>query len=123
MGAPFGIGKTSYAYKLTADMAEKYSTEFNSFIPIYVPLNNHLNNIDYNGNDLQTIISYIPNKESKILFIFDGVDEYGDKEKITSLYDDVIKPKIKDYVNCKFLLTTRLKAGLPQLFYAKKYVR
>lgn len=72
---------------------------------------------------ITTIMSYIPNNKSKILFIFDGVDEYGDNEKITSLYDDVIKPKIKDFVNCKFLLTTRLKAGLPQLFYATKYVR
>lgn len=34
---------------------------------------------------ITTIMSYIPNNKSKILFIFDGVDEYGDNEKITSL--------------------------------------
>lgn len=52
MGAPFGIGKTSYAYKLAADLAEKHLREFNSFIPIYVPLNNHLNNIDDNNHNV-----------------------------------------------------------------------
>lgn len=123
MGAPFGIGKTSYACMLAADLAQKFLGEFDSFIPVYVPLRNHLNNIDDNGNDLKTIVSYIPNKQSKILFIFDGVDEYGDREKITSLYEDVIKPYLQNYPNCKFLLTTRLNAGLPPLFYSKKYVR
>lgn len=123
VGAPFGIGKTSYSYMLAANMAEKYLTEFNSFIPIYVPLRDHFNNIDDNGNDFQTILSLVPNNQSKILFIFDGIDEYGEGEEITSLYNDRVKPYLKDYPNSKFLLTTRLKAGLPRHFYADKYVR
>jgi hypothetical protein len=123
MGAPFGIGKTSYSRMLAANMAEKYLTEFNSFIPIYVPLRDHFNNIDDNGNDFQTILSLVPNNQSKILFIFDGIDEYGDENEITSLYNDKIKPYLNDYPNSKFLLTTRLKAGLPKQFFTNKYVR
>jgi uncharacterized protein YjbI with pentapeptide repeats len=123
IGSAFGVGKTSYAYKITTDLAEMYMCKKNEWIPIYVPLQNRLKNIDDYGNNFETILSYITNKESKILFIFDALDEYGNVDEILELYNGQITDKINNYPNCKFLLTSRLNAGLPGAFNLNKYVR
>jgi uncharacterized protein YjbI with pentapeptide repeats len=127
IGAPFGIGKTSFAIYLTSDIASKYlkdpNNEYN-YIPIFVPLKGKLKNIDDKQSSLEGKLRSIAGegeeKKRKILVICDGLDEYGKDE--TELMNDLEK-KHEDLPNMKVIITTRLEAGLPQKLDMSSYIR
>src|SRR5215467_6339650 len=128
VGAPFGIGKTSLAKYLTSVIATNYledpDNEYN-YIPIFVPLKGKLTNIDEDQNSLDDKIRWIAGegegKQKKILIICDGLDEYGEDE-----LEDILvyfHDKRNDFPNIKVIITTRLKAGLPQKLHISSYIR
>jgi hypothetical protein len=130
VGAPFGIGKTSLSIYLTFIIASKYleaTQEVEDLpIPIFVPLNllGELNTIDENGTSLEEKLKQISpggsSKNRKIILICDGLDEYGGdikelKQKLENLR--------KSYQNMRFIITTRLEAGIPLKFGISSYIR
>jgi hypothetical protein len=115
IGAPFGIGKTSLAKHITVDYATKYLNDPGSVhIPILVLLKDTLKNV-FRDNNLDYVLDSIiapdvATKERKILLICDGLDEYTDN--IKCLLEKLEKKHVELH-NLKLIITTRLKAGLP----------
>ncbi len=117
IGAPFGLGKTSFCTDLTLNLIRDFSNNKTDYIPIYVTLKSNFENV-YNDWDLDYVIDYIIPKDTKILVIFDGVDEYtGD---ITNLR---IQLKKYEKPNYKLLLVTRLDENMPKIFGFEEHVR
>ena len=128
IGAPFGIGKTSFAIYLTSYFASKYledpDNQYN-YIPIFVP-KGKLTNIDEHQSSLDDKLRSIAGegegKKKKILIICDELDEYGDNESKLTMFR---KKHSDDHPNIKVIITTRLKAGLlgPQKLDVSSYIR
>jgi hypothetical protein len=121
IGAPFGIGKTSLAKKFGADYALKYLNGEETWIPIFVPLRNKLENVYLDWSLKKVIDELIKSLQSdkKILLILDGLDEYnGD---INNLLEDV--DKILGNIRYKTLITTRLEPEIPDKLSINKFVR
>src|SRR5215217_1872792 len=86
IGAPYGVGKTSFCLTTASKLASiALENSSDNFIPIYIPLKGGLLKIDKSDNSLDDILNLI-NEESKILLIFDALDEFGEPEKIEELY-------------------------------------
>ena len=127
IGAPFGIGKTSFAIYLTSTIAAQYLKDPNNecnYVPIFVPLKGKLKNIDEKQSSLDAKLRSISGegegKKRKILVICDGLDEYGKDE--AELKNDLEK-KLENLPNMKVIITTRLEAGLPQKLDLSSYIR
>jgi hypothetical protein len=117
-----GVGKTYFSYKLASDLAstalKNFSTEI---IPVHIPLKDELNRIDDEGNSLQNILSLIP-PNRRILFIYDGLDEFGNQRKAQNLYRFMLS-KLEKYPNSKAIITTRLNSNIPDILNIDSYVR
>ena len=134
IAAPFGIGKSSLAKKMSHDCAIKFvenPTDPKVYIPIFVPLKFALE-VTCNGNkslenDLERIASYSSRKnETNILVILDGLDELPDNKPINNqtIYTTIQQGFIKSFPNSKYLITTRLEADFPErLNITEYYVR
>lgn len=74
------LEKTSWSCKLVADLAEKnLSDMFSEYFPIHIPLRHGLSRVDDDGDNLDAILSLLKD-DTKILFIYDALDEFQDTE-------------------------------------------
>jgi len=122
IGAPYGVGKTSFCLTTASKLASiALENPSNNFIPIYILLKGGLLKIDKNDNSLDDILKLI-NKDCKILYIFDALDELEEPEKIEELYR-TIKDKLNKFYNSKALVTTRFHDAYPRILRFEKYVR
>lgn len=127
ISAHYGIGKTAFCRKLASDLALKVLEGTNDFIPMYVPLRFGLDKVDVRGNSLSSILSLLDDPKAKILFIYDGLDEYrnGTPEQIRELYQQ-INDNMGKYPNSKSIITTRPNMDYPRILNLEeddKYVR
>lgn len=122
VGASYGIGKTYFSYKLASDLAAKALKNLSTgSIPIHIPLRFQLNKVDNKGNSLESILSLIP-RQRKVLFIYDGFDEFGEANR-TNIFYKYMQNKLRKYPNSKAIITTRLNSNVPDLFNIDTYVR
>jgi hypothetical protein len=138
VAAPFGIGKTSLATYIAATCASRYlegeglinddnSDDYGSsgdYIPVSISLK-EVN--DESGKHIERKLQSIsPGQQAKkrnILLICDGLDEYRFEEIKLKQALDILTTEDK-YPNIKFLITTRLEAGIQNLHTGlKKYIR
>jgi uncharacterized protein YjbI with pentapeptide repeats len=132
IAAPFGIGKSSLAKKISYECASKFiqnPTDSSAYIPIFVPLQSALEDTCNNcslQNDLSSVASYSSRLENaNILAILDGLDELPDSRPI-NLYNiyTTLQSYTNNFPNLKVIITTRLEAGFPERLNIKKsYVR
>lgn len=139
VGASFGIGKTSMVRRIASLYSSSYLNpieeekngiegERDYFIPVLVFLKRGLNNVhgQKNLNDVLFDVAssaspYEENKQAQqrpILLILDGLDEYRDQDqvKIEHLINDTLNKIHENYRhNMKVIITTRLKAGFPEV--------
>lgn len=124
---PAGIGKTMFTRKLAYDWATELASEeptngqvavlknFELLIAInlkdvanYQSLQDALNNANiFEDEDkflTQGLLNYVTNKQEKVLFVFDGYDEYRCGCN-SELYEIFTRGKLR---NCCVLLTSRL---------------
>ena len=125
IGAPFGTGKTTYVKHLAYMLANEFDRY--KYVPIFIRLKEWTeeevkNNAvaASNGELISTVLSQVIQSDATPLLILDGLDEFSGGARsiynwITSLY--------KDYQEMKVVITTRLKAGIPEDLHFKKYVR
>jgi uncharacterized protein YjbI with pentapeptide repeats len=105
VSAVYGIGKTSWSYELAADLATKNLNKiFSDYFPIHIPLKHGLNRVDDKGNTLDVILSLL-NEKTKILFIFDALDELETRN--VGELTDKISTYLTKYQNSKAIVTTR----------------
>lgn len=122
MGAPYGVGKTYFSLKLASDLASKKLKNFSSeIIPIHIRMRFKMDRVDDKGNSLRDILALIPRK-SKILFIYDGLDEFDNPSKIKSVYKYILR-NLNTYSNSKAIITTRLNSNFPEILNIETYVR
>lgn len=120
IGSPFGVGKTWYSIKKTADLASRYLLDnVVNFLPIRIDL--RTGTIDDEGTNLETFLPNV-NQKSKILFIYDGLDEINDKHKLEVFFQQIHHRSLS-YPNSKYIITTRLNAGYPEQLNIFNYVR
>ncbi len=138
VAAPFGIGKTSLATYIAATCASRYlegedlihddySDDYGSsgdYIPVFISLkivNDESG--DHIERKLQSISIGQEAKKRNILLICDGLDEYRFEEiKLKQALDGLATED--KYPNIKFLITTRLEAGVQKLHTGlKSYIR
>ena len=128
VAAPFGIGKSYFIKKISSQYATRYLDSTSDYIPIVVFLRDGLENVYYEESLSEVLDNIIPPDnngdriDTKILLMFDGIEEYQ-KGSLESLKNDIIS-KIKNYPNRKVIVTARLKAGLPDaLSFIENYLR
>ncbi len=136
VAAPFGIGKTSLSTYIAATCASQYlegkdlfnddssNDSSGGYIPVFVSLKD-VN--DDAQNHIERLLQPIsPGQEAKkrnILLICDGLDEYRFEEIKLKQALDYLSTEDK-YPNIKFLITTRLEAGMQKLHTGlKNYIR
>src|SRR6476646_4619189 len=137
VAAPFGIGKTSLATYIASTLASRYlegdsldidddndGDSSQDYIPVFISLKDSDDESGkYIENKLQSISTGKEAKKRKILLICDGLDEYNYEEiKLKRALDDLCTED--KYPNIKFLITTRLEAGMQKLHTGlKDYIR
>jgi uncharacterized protein YjbI with pentapeptide repeats len=144
IGAPFGIGKSSFGRHIVSKLAAEYldSSQVNSvsdrvkssykYFPIFVPLKHDFFDV-YNDKSLDDVLDILTDngkfKDAKVLCIFDGLDEY--KKGASEFYVRLSEYR-KSYRGIKSIITTRLEAKYPEELHInknpqtdqyKKYVR
>ena len=119
IGAPFGVGKTSFAIDITSNYAYDYINNPNSpdnYIPILVRLRDDLNKVYYQHNldaVLNLISTAVGSNDVNILVVLDGLDEYhGDIQNILDLIDE--KHAYDKFPKIKFIITTRMESDMPR---------
>jgi len=134
IAAPFGIGKSSLARKMSFDMANKFienPVDPNAYLPVFVQLKFALKRT-CNGNkslenDLLGIAgSNIRKNEANILIILDGLDELSSDNAVNNLtiYKTIQQEFLKNYPNSKYIITTRLESDFPKnLEITDHYIR
>lgn len=121
VAAVYGIGKTSWSYELAANLATKnLNVLFSDYFPIHIPLKHGLNRVDDIGNSLDVMLSHL-NEKTKILFIFDALDELETKN-VGELADS-ISAYLTKYQNSKAIVTTRPNQDFQSILKLKNYVR
>lgn len=122
IGAPYGVGKTYFSYKLASDLATKTLKNFSSeIIPVLIRMRFKMDTIDDKSNSLNDILALIPSNR-KVMFIYDGLDEFEDASKIQNVYRYIIS-KLNRYTNSKAIVTTRLNSNFPDILNIQSYVR
>ncbi|MEM1558390.1 MAG: pentapeptide repeat-containing protein, partial [Thermoproteota archaeon] len=127
IGAPFGMGKTTFTNYLAWKLARKIIEEKtrDDYIPVIVKLGG-LEKISeanvFHKENVGAVLEIIAgnNKSRKILLILDGLDEF--RGKINELLEEARNYHNK-YPNLKVIITTRLKAGVPEELKIEEYVR
>ncbi len=124
VAASYGIGKTSWCYQLAAKLAKNNNKElYSDFFPIYVPLKYAFSNVGSN-NTVDEILSWL-DIQTKVLFIYDGLDEYGNFDDHISMrnFEDQINVHFKFYES-KQIITSRLDDfSAPPFSNINRYVR
>lgn len=121
IAAAYGIGKTSWSCKLVADLAEKnLSDMFSEYFPIHIPLRHGLSRVDDDGDNLDAILSLLKDN-TKILFIYDALDEFQDTE-IGQLLEK-IQINLSKYPDSKAIITTRPNFDFQSKLRLDEYVR
>ncbi|RLI45693.1 hypothetical protein DRO69_04740 [Candidatus Bathyarchaeota archaeon] len=130
IGAPFGVGKTTFVMKIALELVDKALDELNKksvavegYIPIVVRLRDasdfKLMDV-YNQQNIDNILKNIAGGgRRKILLILDGLDEY--RSDIIELWRYV-----REYHGrypIKVIITTRLLPEIPDLLSIKEYIR
>lgn len=122
IGSEYGVGKTYFSYHLASELALKALKNFSTErFPIHIPMKYGSNRIDNKGNNLSNIISLIP-KNRKVLFIVDGLDEYGGPDKLQKVYRKLLD-KFLTFPRGKVIITSRLNSNYPQFLAVDSYVR
>ena len=97
---------------------------YSDFFPIYVPLKHTFSNVDDSNDSVDEILSWL-DKETKILFIYDGLDEYGRFDDHVNMrnFEDQINVHFK-FSESKQIITSRRDnySSLP-FSYIDNYVR
>jgi uncharacterized protein YjbI with pentapeptide repeats len=129
IAAPFGIGKSYLIKRVSSKYARGYLDGSSDFFPIVVFLKDGLKNVYYDDSLFDVINNIAPpdkdknsdGVDTKVLLLLDGLEEYPNGSP-DSLKNEIIS-EIKNYPNHKIVLTTRLKAGLPDELGFKEYLR
>jgi hypothetical protein len=61
-----------------------------------------------------TLFYLIANRDTKILLICDGLDEYGNEDDVESLFKHLEEWR-SEFHNMKVIMTTRIRAGFPRI--------
>ena len=93
---------------------------FSDYFPIHIPLKHGLNRVDDIGNSLDVILSLL-NEKTKILFIFDALDELEIKN--VGELTDKISTYLTKYQNSKAIVTTRPNQDFQSILKVENYVR
>ena len=117
--------KNVVVLSISATLAERNKNEmYSDFFPIYVPLKHTFSNVDDSNDSVDEILSWL-DKETKILFIYDGLDEYGRFDDHVNMrnFEDQINVHFK-FSESKQIITSRRDnySSLP-FSYIDNYVR
>jgi NACHT domain len=102
---------------LAIKIANKRDSEY---FPIHIPLRYGFNRINEDGDSLDAILSTLQS-DTKILFIFDALDEF-DQDNVYRIRDRISTYQGK-YVNSKAIITTRPNHNFRQLVEPDNYVK
>jgi hypothetical protein len=133
IGAPFGIGKSSFGRHIVSKLASEYLDsslqqhhsnndveEISKYFPIFVPLKYDFFDV-YNDKSFDDVLNILTNNgkfsDTKILCIFDGLDEYTNG--VGEFYSRLSKYR-QAYKGMKSIITTRLEAKYPQELHIYK---
>jgi uncharacterized protein YjbI with pentapeptide repeats/nucleoside phosphorylase len=126
IGAPFGMGKTSFVKYLAYKYAEQIlAGNEEACFPVLVKLR-EITDIEsgfiYKQETIESLLSKIwsENESRKVLVILDGLDEYRGTPQEVFRYLTKINPSLREKV--KVIITTRL-VEIPQEYIRDGYVR
>lgn len=125
IGAPFGMGKTTYVKHLAHTLAKEFDRY--GYVPLFVRLREWTEEEIKNGTvglslgkTVKEALEEIASAGAKPLLILDGLDEFGGD--YSAIYNWIQKLH-EEHKNLKVIVTTRLNAGIPEKLHIKSYVR
>jgi len=121
VSASYGMGKTSWSYHVASQLAKKNLDQmYSDYIPIHIPLRHGFTRVNDDGDSLDTILSTL-GSATKILFIFDALDEF-EENNVFNIKDRIATYQ-GEYINSKAIITTRPNYDFQRLVEPDKYVR
>ena len=125
IGAPFGMGKTTYVKHLAHKLAKEFDRY--GYVPLFVRLGEWTEEEIKNGTvglsigkTVKKALEEIASAGARPLLILDGLDEFsGD---YSAIYNWIQKLH-GNHEDLKVIVTTRLNAGIPEKLHIKSYVQ